>query len=83
MAEGSSDSNAWARSKARANVLERKPYKWYFVIQVTCKMNVKGQTWNKNIRTLTRSNEKSPSEQPVGGGTNIQSKQAYVLQNKS
>jgi len=53
------------------------------MIQVTCNMNAIGQTWNENIWTATWPNKKNPelttSINLVGGGTNIQSKQARVL----
>jgi len=46
-----------ASERSRENVY----YKRYCFIQVTCNMNAKGQTWNENIRTVTRPKEKSPS----------------------
>jgi len=36
-------------------------YEQYCLIQVTCNMNAKGQTWNEDIWTVTRPNKKSPS----------------------
>jgi len=40
---------------------ENAYYERYCLIQVTCNMNAKGQTWNENIWTVTRSKAKSPS----------------------
>jgi len=39
---------------------ENTYYERYFLIQLTCNMNAKGQTWNENIWTVTRPNQKSP-----------------------
>jgi len=50
-----------SRKHAVNLVLLTACYEWYFVIQVTCKMNTQGQTWNENTGTLTRPNEKSPN----------------------
>jgi len=57
------------RLRTRLVVIEIHPSYWTiyrsFEIslewEVTCNMNAKGQTWNENIRTMTRSNEKSLS----------------------
>jgi len=39
-----SEGSSKARVKSRERLYER-----YFLIQVTCNMNTKGQTWNENI----------------------------------
>jgi len=49
-------------------------------------MNAKDQTWNENVWVVTRPNKKARVNNRVselGGGTNIQSKQARVLLFKS
>jgi len=54
-----SEGSSKARVKSRERLYER-----YFLIQVTCNMNTKGQTWNENIWIVTRPDEESPSLQP-------------------
>jgi len=62
IAYDSSGSNGWARVK-RERSRENAHYEWYCFIQVTCKMNANGQTWNENIWTVTRPKEKTLSWQ--------------------
>jgi len=43
--EGSSGSNKWPEQSASERLRENAYYEWYFLIQVTCNMNAKGQAW--------------------------------------
>jgi len=69
----------------------RKPsasayYEWYSVIQVTCTMNTRPDMKRKYMNT-DKAQLKKPKlrtlTSEVCGGTNVQSKQAHVLQYKS
>jgi len=78
-AQSADSSKAYRKSGASAY------HEWYFVIQVTFTMNtrpdMKQKYMNTNKARLKESELTLISE--VGGGTNPQSKQAHVLQNKS
>ena len=63
-------------------------YKQYFLIRVTCKLNA---TRKANMKRKYMNTDKAQLKKPklrtltseVCGGTNVQSKQAHVLQYKS
>jgi len=75
IADGSSGSNGWAQESASEINRENAYCEWYFMIQVTCKMNAKGQTWNENIWNSDKAQWKKPELTTV--------KQARVLQCKT
>jgi len=76
------DEPEWSASEQNR---ENAYYERYCFIQVTCNMNAKGQTWNENIRKVTRPKERSRVNSLVklNRGVAQYTKQACVLRYKS
>jgi len=60
IADGSSGSNGQTRILRERTYSRNAYYEWCFVIQVTCKMNGKYQTWNENIMNTDKAHWKEP-----------------------